>query len=61
MHTQQPPRSYLQWLADEAGAPPSTYEEDPADMGTAYGLDCSLADRVHEAIDDGEWDTLDRD
>jgi hypothetical protein len=60
MQTQQPPRSYLQWLADEAGAPASTFEEDAADMGTAYGLDCSLSDQVHEAIDD-ELDGLDLD
>jgi hypothetical protein len=52
MQAQHPPRSYLQWLADEAGAPPSTFEDDAADMGTAYGLDCSLSEQVHEAIDD---------
>lgn len=60
MQTQQPPRSYLQWLADEAGAPPSTFEDDAADMGTAYGMECSLAGQVSEAIDE-DLDSLDLD
>jgi len=31
---------------------PSAFDTDPADVGTAYGLDCSLAALEHEGRDD---------
>jgi len=37
----------------------SAIEPDPADMGTAYGLDCSLAALEHEGLDDEARDAAD--
>jgi hypothetical protein len=56
----KPPRSALKWMLDDASAPPSVFEDDPADMGTAFGLDCSLAQQVapRGVIDDDDFDAL---
>jgi hypothetical protein len=47
-------------MLDDASAPPSVFEDDPADMGTAFGLDCSLAQQVapRGVIDDDDFDAL---
>jgi hypothetical protein len=55
----KPPRSALKWKLADDSAPPSVFDDDPADMGTAFGLDCSLAQQVatRSALDD-DYDDL---